>query len=464
MTLPKTMRMPGTDSAAARLRGQGLGRVILKKQRHQRDLFESERSFRLLVEGVADYALYMLDPNGIITSWNIGGQRIKGYSAKDILGEHFSRFYPEIDRANGKPARALAIARQTGRYEDDGWRVRKDGTFFWASVVIDPIYEDGELVGFAKITRDMTERREAQLRLEQMQKQLAEAQKLDALGQLTGGVAHDFNNLLMVISGSLHILRKGVTGDPKVQRALSAIDTATKRGAALTSQLLTFARRQSVNPQSIDVAERIDAIREVLDTGVGSSVRLAYDFGPDLWPVTVDVSELETALVNLVINARDAMPTGGTVTVTARNCAGSQPKGHDKAGDFVAISVADSGIGIAPDVLTKIFDPFFTTKPVGKGTGLGLSQVHGFAHQAGGSVKVESELGKGTKVTILLPRERSGALADRHLVSEMTGSGTVLLVEDNPEVASVSANLLEQLGYTVRRVADAEAALREIER
>jgi C4-dicarboxylate-specific signal transduction histidine kinase len=171
----------------------------------------------------------------------------------------------------------------------------------------------------------MTERREAQLRLEQMQKQLAEAQKLDALGQLTGGVAHDFNNLLMVISGSLHILRKGVTDDAKVQRALSAIETATKRGAALTCQLLTFARRQSVNPQAIDVAERIDAIREVLDTGVGSSVRLAYDFGPDLWPVTVDVSELETALVNLVINARDAMPTGGTVTVAARNCAGSQP-------------------------------------------------------------------------------------------------------------------------------------------
>jgi nitrogen-specific signal transduction histidine kinase/CheY-like chemotaxis protein len=309
----------------------------------------------------------------------------------------------------------------------------------------------------------MTERREAQLKLEQVQKHLAEAQKLDALGQLTGGVAHDFNNLLMVISGSLHILRRGMIDDPKIQRALSAIDTATKRGAALTSQLLTFARRQSVNPQAVDVAERIDSVREVLDTGIGSSVRLAYDFGPDLWPVTVDVSEFETALVNLAINARDAMPTGGTVTVAARNCASEPMSGHE-AGDFVAISVADAGVGIAPDVLAKIFDPFFTTKPVGKGTGLGLSQVHGFAHQAGGSVKVESELGKGTKVTILLPRNRSGPLADMHTVSEMPGSGTVLLVEDNPDVASVSSSLLEQLGYTVRRVADAEAALREIER
>src|SRR5689334_21935164 len=187
----------------------------------------------------------MLDPTGIITSWNIGGQRIKGYSASEILGQHFSRFYTETDRANGKPSRALRIAREQGRYEEEGWRVRKDGTFFWASVVIDPITENGELVGFAKITRDITERREGQLKLEAIQKQLAEAQKLDALGQLTGGVAHDFNNMLMVISGSLHLLRKGVGDNPKMLRAIAAIDTATKRGAALTSQLLTFARRQS---------------------------------------------------------------------------------------------------------------------------------------------------------------------------------------------------------------------------
>src|SRR6201996_896658 len=432
---------------------------MVQQSRQQRDLFESERSFRLLVEGVADYALFMLDPTGIVTSWNIGGERIKGYSPREILGQHFSRFYTETDRANGKPTRALRIAREQGRYEEEGWRVRKDGTFFWASVVIDPIYEDGRLIGFAKITRDVTERREAQLKLEQMQKHLAESQKLDALGQLTGGVAHDFNNILMVISGSLHFLKKGASGDAKVQRAISAIETATKRGAALTSQLLTFARRQSVNPQSISVSERIEAIREVLETGVGSAIQLAYDFEDRLWPVTVDVSELETALVNLVINARDAMPLGGVITVAASNAAADEPD----VPDFVAISVADAGQGIAPDVLGKIFDPFFTTKPVGKGTGLGLSQVHGFAHQAGGSVKVESELGKGTKGTILLPREQGDALADSHTVSEMAGTGTVLLVEDNPDVASVSSSLLEQLGYTVRRVADAEAALRALE-
>src|SRR5579872_2042615 len=206
---------------------------MVQNIKQQRDLFESERSFRLLVEGVADYALYMLDPTGVITSWNIGGQRIKGYSPGEIVGQHFSRFYTETDRANGKPARALRIAREQGRYEEEGWRVRKDGTFFWASVIIDPIYEDGRLVGFAKITRDITERRDAQLKMEEMQKHLAEAQKLDALGQLTGGVAHDFNNILMIISGSLHFLKKCAPADAKMQRAVSAIETATRRGAAL---------------------------------------------------------------------------------------------------------------------------------------------------------------------------------------------------------------------------------------
>ncbi|KRQ96236.1 PAS domain-containing sensor histidine kinase [Bradyrhizobium valentinum] len=434
--------------------------MFKKDQQQQRDLFESERNFRLLVEGVADYALYMLDPNGVVTSWNVGGQRIKGYTPTDIIGQHFSRFYTEVDRTNGKPLRALRIAREQGRYEEEGWRVRKDGTFFWASVVIDPIYEDGKLVGFAKITRDITERREAQLKLDQMHQQLAESQKLDALGQLTGGVAHDFNNLLMIISGSLHTLKKAVGDDPKCQRALSAIEGATKRGASLTSQLLTFARRQSVNPQAVDVAERIDAVREVLDAAVGSAVTLQFDVAKGVWPVMVDVAEFETALVNLVVNARDAMTGAGVIAISARN---ETPVGEAGAGGHVAISVADTGVGIAPDILSKIFDPFFTTKPIGKGTGLGLSQVHGFAHQAGGTVKVASELGKGTRITILLPRKETAVTAEDANAVEIGGSGTVLLVEDNPDVASVSAGLLEQLGYTVRRVADAEAALREIE-
>jgi PAS domain S-box-containing protein len=424
-------------------------------------LKESERHFRLLVSGVTDYALYMLDPTGIVTNWNAGGQRIKGYMPEEIIGQHFSRFYSAADQAAGRPARALRLALENGRYEEDGWRVRKDGTFFWASVVIDPIRdEDGKLLGFAKITRDISERREAQLNLEKIQRQLAESQKLDALGQLTGGVAHDFNNLLMIISGNLHTLRKIAGNDAKGLRAVQAIETASQRGASLTRQLLTFARRQSVNPQTVDPADRIRSVREVLDAALGGSVQLVIDVADGIWPVMVDAAEFETALVNLVINARDAMPDGGSVTVRASNTYIDDGK---RKGDHVAVKVEDTGVGIAPDIVVKVFDPFFTTKAVGKGTGLGLSQVHGFAHQAGGTVTVASELGKGTAFTICLPRSERPIDSAEVEVSAI-GSGTVLLVEDNPDVANASAGLLEQLGYSVRWVSDADSALREVER
>jgi PAS domain S-box-containing protein len=431
----------------------------MARAKQDQDLFESERSFRLLVEGVADYALYMLDPKGVVTSWNIGGQRIKGYLPEEIVGGHFSRFYTPADQANGKPARALKTAEEHGRYEEEGWRVRKDGSFFWASVVIDAIKEDGRLIGFAKITRDITERREATLKLERMQKQLAESQKLDALGQLTGGVAHDFNNLLMVIGGSAQVLKK-YADDEKSQRAVQAIESAARRGAALTSQLLTFARRQNVNPQTVRLSERIDAVREVLNMGVGGTVELTTDVKDDVWPIKVDIAELETALINLTINARDAMPDGGAITISAENVTLDDEVNQ---GDFVVIRVSDTGSGIPPDIVQKVFDPFFTTKPVGKGTGLGLSQVHGFAYQAGGLVALSSDLGKGTTVAISLPRDKTGILSDRSHRPASSGSGTILLVEDNPDVAAASAGLLEQLGYAVRWVSNAEAALAEID-
>ncbi|MBN9599982.1 MAG: PAS domain S-box protein [Afipia sp.] len=439
-------------------------RDITERQKAQAALAESESQFRMLLSGVVDYALYMLDPTGIVTNWNIGGQRIKGYAPEEIIGQHFSRFYTPADRAAGRPARALEQTIEHGRYEEEGWRVRKDGTFFWASVVIDRITDpDGKLLGFAKITRDITERHEAQQRLERVQQQLAESQKFDALGQLTGGIAHDFNNLLMIISGHLHTLKRLAGDDVRAMRAVQAIDTASQRGASLTNQLLTFARRQRVNPQAIDLAERIHSVREVLDTGLGSNVHLNVEIEQNVWPVTVDVTEFETALINLLINARDAMPNGGIVLVSAKNVRLDE---DNHKGDHVAISVEDSGVGIPQDVIAKVFDPFFTTKAVGKGTGLGLSQVHGFAHQAGGTVTLQSELGQGTRFTILLPRGAAAASSrESDGADEKIGiSGTVLLVEDNPDVAGASAGLLEQLGYAVRWVSDAEAALKAIER
>ena len=436
-------------------------RDITERNKAAEALRESERNFRLLLNGVTDYALYMLNPDGIITNWNAGGQRIKGYLPDEIIGQHFSRFYSTADQAAGRPARALRLSLENGRYEEEGWRVRKDGTFFWASVIIDPIRDDeGKLLGFAKITRDISERREAQQNLEKIQQQLAQSQKLDALGQLTGGVAHDFNNLLMVITGSVNALKRVTQDDPKALRAIQAIETACQRGGSLTGQLLTFARRQSVNPQTIDVRERILAVREVLDTGLGSAIELRIEAGEGLWPITVDPAEFETALVNLTVNARDAMPDGGTLTVKVGNTFFDD---GTRKGDHVAITIRDTGVGIPPDLVAKIFDPFFTTKPIGKGTGLGLSQVHGFAHQAGGTVTVESKLGEGTLFTIYLPRSMEIPEQQPEELSAL-GTGTVLLVEDNPDVAVASAGLLEQLGYAVRWASDADAALKEIAR
>ena len=241
---------------------QGFAKVTrdnTERRTAQEALRESERQLRLFVAGVTDYALFMLDPNGIVTTWNAGAQRIKGYTADEIVGQHFSRFYTERDRAAGLPARALFTAANERRFEAEAWRVRKDGTMFWANVVIDPIYDEtGALMGFAKITRDITERRKAQVALQEAQAERSHAMKMDALGQLTGGVAHDFNNLLSIVTGHMSVLKKKADDDPKTQRAIDAIDTAVRRGAALTRQLLTFSRRQSFNPSVINVGERIE--------------------------------------------------------------------------------------------------------------------------------------------------------------------------------------------------------------
>jgi PAS domain S-box-containing protein len=436
-------------------------RDITERNQAQEALRESERQFRLLVDGVTDYAIYMLDPNGIVTNWNAGAQRIKGYSADEIIGQHFSKFYPENERATGAPARNLHTATSTGHYAAEGWRVRKDGTLFWANVVISPIRDEhGQLIGFAKITRDITERHEADKVLQRTQAQLAHAQKMDALGHLTGGVAHDFNNLLMIVSGHLQTLKRLIGDDPKGIRAAQAIEVATKRGESLTRQLLSFSRRQSLNPVVIALPEAMENIRTLLASSIGTSTDLSASIGPEVWPVEADLNELELALVNLTLNARDAMGRDGTVRISAENVVLAQADTlAGISGEFVALTVADTGCGIPEDILPKVFDPFFTTKQAGKGTGLGLSQVHGFAHQIGGTVTLASELNRGTRVTLYLPRARgTPASAVPDAATEAAG-GVVLLVEDNPEVAEVTKGLLEQLGCRVEVAPQAQAAL-----
>jgi len=442
-----------------------IGRHITSEREATERLRESERQFRLLVDALKDYAVFKLTPEGIVSSWNSGAERSKGYKAEEILGRHFSQFYTEDDRAQGLPERALRGALEFGRFEMEGWRVRKDGSRFWASVVIDPIYdENGEHIGFAKITRDITERREAQLALQRTQEQLAQSQKMDALGQLTGGISHDFNNMLMVISGYTQFLKNRLT-DQKDKRAIEAIEHAAGRGENLTRQLLSFSRRQSLNPKTVDLVKSFAQIREILSATVKGNVGLFLDIQEGLWPVTVDIGEFEVAIINLVVNARDALPTGGTIVLSARNRRLTDKDNIEVIGEFVEIEIRDNGVGIPPDILPKVFDPFFTTKEIDKGTGLGLSQVYGFARQAGGTVKISSKVDVGTTVSLFLPREnRAGeATAGRTHESVVGGNELILLVEDNIDVQAVAATMLEQLGYRVITAENSAGALRMLE-
>jgi CheY-like chemotaxis protein len=268
---------------------------------------------------------------------------------------------------------------------------------------------------------------------------------------MTHLLLHKTPNLVSSEPGAAHTVKKEVSSE-KALRALQSIDTASQRAASLTRQLLTFARRQSVQPQVITIPDRFGEMRDMLKSGLGNTIALVIDVEAGVGSIAVDPSEFETALINLVINARDAMPDGGTVTVRAKN-----------NGDAVEVSVEDTGVGIPPDILGKVFDPFFTTKPIGKGTGLGLSQVHGFAHQAGGTINITSELDEGTKIIMSLPRA-TVTREEEPVTQSARGSGTILLVEDNPDVADATKGLIEQLGYTVRWAPDAPTALVEIER
>jgi PAS domain S-box-containing protein len=442
---------------------------IAERRKAQDALLQSEWRFRLFIQGVTDYAIFMLDSNGCITNWNLGAQRIHQYTAAEIVGQHFSRFYSEEEQKRGEPARALQVAAYEGKYVVEGWRMRRDESLFWASVVIEAIRDEvGTLVGFAQITRDITERREAQQSLERAQEQLAQSQKMEALGQLTGSIAHDFNNLLMIVSGHAQLLRRRLT-DAKHLQAIEAINSAANRGESLTRQLLAFSRRQPINPVVVDVKERVEAVHEMLVGSLRGNVQLKCDIPANVWPVEIDIAELELALVNITVNARDAMPGGGSITLSARNVTLKKSDGVDQLeGDFVALAMTDTGVGIAPDVLPRIFEPFFTTKAIGKGTGLGLAQVYGFSHQSGGTVVATSAVGSGTAITIYLPRKPAAALV-KTIEAPPTqptgaGQGIIMVVEDNAEVADVTASLVEQLGYRTVRADNAAEVLNRLQR
>jgi len=373
-------------------------------------LDDETRQFALLLRSVTDYAIYMLDEQGYICSWNPGGERIKGYRAEDIIGQHFSRFYTPEDNAQGLPAHGLEIARREGKFEAEGWRVRKDGTRFHASVVIDPIWEDGQLVGYAKITRDITERYEAQQRLQAAQKALSQSQKMEAIGKLTLGLAHDFNNLLTVIINSLDLIALRPGADARTQELVEAALRASDRGALLTRQLLAFGRGQTLAPERSDLNTLLLRSMELYRRACGGSINFETDLTDDLPPVEIDVAQFEAAILNLISNSRDAMQRGGEIVLSTRLLAQTTPPAEPDARprDFVCISVRDNGQGIPEALQERVFEPFFTTKEVGKGSGLGLSQVFGFAAQSGGFARLHSVEGEGTTVSLCLPVVEDG--------------------------------------------------------
>jgi PAS domain S-box-containing protein len=434
----------------------------------------SAELYERLVNSIVDYAVFMLDSEGKVTTWNPGAERIKGYKSREIIGQHFSRFYTPEDLEQEIPKKALQQAREEGRFTAEGWRMRKDGSRFWAMVVIDPVRDDeGNVIGFAKVTRDLTKRREAQIELEKSQQALFQSQKMEAVGQLTAGLAHDFNNLLTGITGSLDLMKARLAQGRinELERYITAAQGAASRAATLTHRLLAFSRRQPLAPKAVNANKLISGMEELIRRSVGPQVQIETVLAAGLWPCFCDANQLENAILNLCINARDAMPNGGKVTVETTNTWVDDKTAADRempTGQYVAICVSDTGEGMPPEIIARAFDPFFTTTPAGKGTGLGLSMVYGFARQSNGQVRIYSEVGHGTTVKIYLPRHigeerpEDEEIGNKELPRAEAGE-TVLVVDDEPTVRMLVGDTLSELGYQGIEAADSSSGLKVLQ-
>jgi PAS domain S-box-containing protein len=456
---------PIRDSSGKLVGFAKITRDLTERMQAEAELRESQQQFRLLIQGVTDYAIYMLSPEGNVASWNPGAQKIKGYTPEEIIGQHFSRFYTEEDRRAGLPQKALEIAARDGRFEKEGLRIRKDGTKFCANVVIDPIRDpNGTLIGFAKVTRDITERINTARALDETREALVQSQKMEAIGHLTGGVAHDFNNLLMAIQGSLELLQRRLPkDDPKVARLLDNALQGAQRGTALTQRMLAFARRQELKLVAFDVPELVRGMTALLQSSLGSSVQIETHFPLKLPKIHADPNQLELAILNLAMNARDAMPKGGSIVIGARERTVSNEPDL-KSGHYLCVSVTDTGTGMDEETLRRAMEPFFTTKGVGKGTGLGLPMVHGMAEQSCGKLILKSKPGDGTTAELYLPIARPDAASAPEEAAPRAAASlhrklVILTVDDDPLVALNTSALLEELGHRVYSASSGMQAL-----
>ncbi len=457
-------------------------RVLMARAQHAEEVRN-----RQILDSAIDYAIVATDLDGLVTRWNEGARRILGWSEAEMLGQPMDRFFTPEDVAVGQPAMEREAALHSGTARDERWHRRKDDARFWADGEVTVLRSEAdEATGFVKVLRDRTEKRRADEEMRELnatleehvarevdarirtEEALRQSQKVEAIGQLTGGVAHDFNNLLTVIKGSVDLLRRSELSEEKRRRYTDAISDTADRAVKLTSQLLAFAPRQALQPVVFDVSRNVEALRDMLHSLTGSQI--AVTIRPCATPCFVDAdpSQFDTALVNMAVNARDAMEGSGTITialeqVTQMPATRSHPPVE---GDFVAISITDNGSGIAADKVGQIFEPFFTTKEVGRGTGLGLSQVFGFAKQSGGDVLVRSVENEGSTFTLYLPRvERDAApIAPTRETPVARRGACVLVVEDNLAVGEFAVQALRELGHGTVLAHDAAAALAELEK
>ena len=405
--------------------------------------------------------------NGTIEAVNPAWTRLFDWTLAELKGRSFIDFvHPDDVDTNTEEARRLSQGHTTLTFVN---RYRhRDGSYRWLSWIAVPEDRFIHAVG-----RDVTAERETAEALAQSENALRQAQKMEAVGQLTGGLAHDFNNLLAGISGALELmqtrLQQGRFND--VERYLAAAQAASKRAAAVTHRLLAFSRRQTLDPKPTDVTRLAMGLQELIQRTVGPAIPIEVVGASSSWPAMVDPSQLENALLNLCINARDAMPEGGRITIETANKWLDERTGRQldmPEGQYLSLCVTDTGTGMPPDVVARVFEPFFTTKPIGEGTGLGLSMIYGFAQQSGGQVRIDSEVGQGTTVCIYLPRHY-GEASDEDAsvtVADLPRSEqgeTVLIVDDEPTVRMLVTDILEELGYTAIEAGDSVAGLKVLQ-
>lgn len=411
-------------------------RAMLRLCRAEGQAQEAEERFRMIVESAVDYAIFTCGLDGRVASWNMGAQAVLGYPPEEIIGEPCARIFMAEDVIAGVPDNEMRTAHQGLSVRSERWHRRRDGTRFWSSGRMVALRDRrGAVAGYLKILYDRTVENDARdalqvlnqelehrvaertrdlaaandrLRAEIQERdkaseQIRQLQKMEALGHLTGGIAHDFNNLLTAILGGLEVTRRRIE-DPRSLRLIDSCISAAQRGARLIAQLMAFARKQNLHAECLSLNTLVHEMRELIERSVGTAVRLKYDLAADVWPVLADANQVQIAMLNLAINARDAMPDGGVLRIATGNISVTVAEPELPAGDYAALSVRDNGTGMPPEVRVRLFEPFFTTKDVGKGTGLGLAQIYGFVRQSGGGVRVDTVAGEGTAITILLPR------------------------------------------------------------